>query len=296
MTTKKTVIGLALMIMAAGISWSAQPVNESYPVAPGGEVSIENISGSLTIIGWGSAEVQVEGTLGDGVEGIDVDSDDDGIYIEVDYDEDYHGRQSVVTELTIRIPSSSSLSVETISSSIEVSGVSGDVSLETVSGKVYVADLPASLDVENVSGGISVDSAPHETDLASVSGSIRVGTALGGLDAENVSGSILIEGGTLSGADIETVSGEITCRAVPGPAGDIDIETMSGTITLFVDAGAVASYELATFSGAINNQIGPEPRKTSKYTPEKELHFNTGPGGPNISLESFSGTINLMTR
>ena len=147
MTTKKTVIGLALMIMAAGISWSAQPVNESYPVAPGGEVSIENISGSLTIIGWGSAEVEVEGTLGDGVEGLDVDSDEDGIYIEVDYDEDYHGRQSVVTELTIRIPSSSSLSVETISSSIEVSGVSGDVSLETVSGKVYVADLPASRDL-----------------------------------------------------------------------------------------------------------------------------------------------------
>jgi hypothetical protein len=63
-----------------------------------------------------------------------------------------------------------------------------------------------------------------------------------------------------------------------------------------VDAGAVASYDLSTFSGSITNEIGPEPTRTSKYTPGKELSFNTGPGGPSISLESFSGAIKLMTR
>jgi hypothetical protein len=78
--------------------------------------------------------------------------------------------------------------------------------------------------------------------------------------------------------------------------GDVDIETMSGMIELIVDAGGSASYELSTFSGSINNDIGPEPRRTSKYTPGKELSFNTGPGGPRISLNSFSGTIKLMTR
>jgi DUF4097 and DUF4098 domain-containing protein YvlB len=296
MFMKKTVIAVALMIVTAGFSWSAQPINETYPLAKGAEVQIENIAGSLTIIGWDGAQVQIEGMLGDGVEGLDVAEDEDGLYIEVDYDEDYHGRQTVQTKLVIRMPSTSPLSVETISSSIEVSGVRADVSLETVSGKVHVADMPAALDVENVSGGISVDNAPHDTDLASVSGSIRVGTALGGLSAENVSGSILIEGGTLSEADFETVSGEITCRAIPGPDGDVDMETMSGSITLFVDAGAVASYEVETFSGSIVNQIGPEPTKTSKYTPEKELHFNTGTGGPSISLTTFSGAIKLMTR
>jgi len=296
MKTKKTVNTLALIMLAAVFSWSAQPVNETYPVPEGGEIDVENIAGSLTIIGWDAAKVQIEGTLGDGVEGLDVEEYDDGISIEVEYDEEYHGRQTTQTDLTIRVPSNSALSVETISSSIEVSGVRGAVSLETVSGRIHVADMPEALEVENVSGRISVDSAPHDSDLASVSGSIRVGTVRGELDAENVSGSILIEGGTLSGADIETVSGEITCKAIPGPNGDIDMETMSGAITLFVDAGAVAYYEIATFSGAINNQIGPEPKKTSKFTPEKELHFNTGPGGPSISLTTFSGTINLMTR
>jgi DUF4097 and DUF4098 domain-containing protein YvlB len=293
---KKTVMMFAVMVAVAGFAWSATPVNESHPVARGAEIDVENIAGSLTFIGWDAAEVQIEGTLGDGVEGLEVEVDDDGVSIEVEYDENYHGRQSISTDLVIRMPSSSPLNVETISASIKVSGVRAALDLESVSGKIEVEDMPESLDVENVSGSISVDSAPDNADLASVSGSIRVGTALGSLDAENVSGSILIESGTLSGADVETVSGNITCKAVPGPSGDIDMETMSGTITLFVDSDAVASYDLETFSGSIENQIGPAPRKTSKYTPEKELSFNTGSGGPSISLNSFSGTIKLMTR
>ncbi len=296
MKTNTTSIALTLMILATGLAWSAQTVNERHPVAGGAEIDIENIAGSLTIIGWDSAEVQIEGTLGDGVEGLDVEADEDGVSIEVEYDEDYHGRQSTQTELTIRVPSSSPVSVETISSSIDVSGVRGALDLESVSGRISVTGMPESLDVENVSGVISIESAPDNTDLASVSGSIRVGVALGSLDAENVSGSIVIEGGTLAGADLETVSGSITCKATPGPQGDIDMETMSGSITLFVNAGAVASYDLETFSGTIANDFGPEPKKLSKYTPEKELRFNTGTGGPNISLNSFSGTIKLQSQ
>jgi DUF4097 and DUF4098 domain-containing protein YvlB len=296
MKTKKTLITLALMMAAVGFAWSAQPVNERHPVAKGAEISIENIAGSLTILGWDAAEVQIEGTLGDGVEGLGVEVDVDGVSIEVEYDENYHGRQTTPTNLTIRVPSTSPVSVETISSSIDVSGYRGALDLESVSGRISVKDMPESLDVENVSGAISVDSAPDKTELASVSGSIRVGMAMGSLDAENVSGSIVIEGGTLAGADIETVSGDITCKAIPGPKGDVDMETMSGSITLVVNAETVASYDLETFSGTISNQIGPEPKKLSKYTPEKELRFNTGTGGPRISLNSFSGTIKLLTR
>ena len=296
MKNRKTLVALALMFAAASFGWSAQPVNESHAVPRGVEIEIENIAGSLTIVGWDGSEVQITGTLGDGVEGIDVDVYDDGVSIDVEYDEHYHGRQKTPTDLRISVPSTSPLSVETVSSSIDVSGVRAAVELASVSGKIHVADTPESLDVESVSGEIRVDSAPDNADLEAVSGSIRVGTALGSLDAENVSGSITIESGTLSGADFETVSGNITCKAVPGPNGDVDMETMSGTITLVVDGDAAASYDLETFSGTIINEIGPQPRKTSKYTPEKELRFNTGPGGPSISLSSFSGTIKLVTR
>jgi len=292
------VVLVALLVAAAGAVWAGQPVNESRPVAPGAEISVENLAGSLTIEGSTGGMLEVTGVLGDGVKELDIDVDDeDGeIYIEVVFDENYHGKQSQGTELMIRLPSDSPLSIETVSSSVTVTGMQSAVDIESVSGVVKVSGMPSSLDIENVSGSVKVETAPSGSSVESVSGEIEIGNVMGDFDASNVSGNISIKGGTLGEADMETVSGNITCYAVPVTSGDIDMETMSGTITLLVDSGAAASYELSTFSGSIANDFGPEARRTSKYTPGKELSFNTGHGGASISLTSFSGGIKLSSR
>ncbi len=292
---KNAIVTLA-MLMAIGTTWAAQPVSEKLPIAPGGEVDIEVLSGTVTIEAWNENFVEVKGTLGDGVEEMDFEGDEDGVSIEVEYDEDYHGKQEVDTHLTIRMPVGAALSVETVSASISITGVAGEMDLESVSGNIDIASKPSGLDVETVSGNIYIEAAPAETDVSSVSGLIEIRASGGSLDAGNVSGKITIHGGVIDGGDLESVSGDITCHATPGPGSDLDIETMDGTITLVIDANLVASFDLSTFSGSIENQIGPEPRRTSKYTPGKELYFNTGAGGPSISLESFSGKIKLVTR
>ncbi|MDH3814866.1 MAG: DUF4097 domain-containing protein [Acidobacteriota bacterium] len=292
---KNTVVALAFL-MAVGTAWTAQPVSETYPIGPGAEVDIDVLSGTVTIVAGSGGLVEVTGTLGDGVESLEIDGDEDGVYIEVEYDEHYHGKQQVDTDLTIRVPAGVVLSVETVSASISVDGVTGELDLETVSGNVEIATMPAALDIETVSGNISVASAPADSDVSSVSGHIEIQAAGGSIDVENVSGKTMIYGGFIDDGDLESVSGDITCHAIPGPDGSLDIETMSGTITLMIDTTLVASFDLSTFSGLIENQVGPEPTRTSKYTPGKELYFNTGTGGPNISLESFSGSIKLITR
>jgi len=292
---KNTVVALAFL-MAVGTAWTAQPVSETYPIGPGAEVDIDVLSGTVTIVAGSGGLVEVTGTLGDGVESLEIDGDEDGVYIEVEYDEHYHGKQQVDTDLTIRVPAGVVLSVETVSASISVDGVTGELDLETVSGNVEIATMPAALDIETVSGNISVASAPADSDVSSVSGHIEIQAAGGSIDIENVSGKTIIYGGFIDDGDLESVSGDITCHAIPGPDGSLDIETMSGTITLMIDTTLVASFDLSTFSGLIENQVGPEPTRTSKYTPGKELYFNTGTGGPNISLESFSGSIKLITR
>ncbi len=296
--TRRYIVLVALLVAAIGTVWAGQPVNESRPVAPGAAISVENLAGSLTIEGSAGGMLEVTGVLGDGVEELDIDVDDDDgeIYIEVVFDEQYHGRQSQATELLIRLPSDSPLGVETVSSSVTISGMGSAVEISSVSGAVRVSGMPSGLEIENVSGSVHVETAPSGSSVESVSGEIEIGTVMGDFDAENVSGNISIKGGTLGEADLETVSGNIRCYAVPVTSGDVDMETMSGTITLLVDSNAPASYELSTFSGSILNDFGPEARRTSKYTPGKELSFNTGHGGPSISLTSFSGAIKLSSR
>jgi len=200
---KNTVVTLAFL-MAVGTAWAAQPISETFPVGPGAEVDIDVLSGTVTIEAWGQNLVEVTGTLGDGVESLEIDGDEDGVSIEVEYDEDYHGRQQVSTDLTIRVPTGSMLSVETVSASISVDGVSGELDLESVSGRIEVATMPAALDVETVSGVISIASAPADSDVSSVSGLIEIRAAGGSIDVENVSGKTVIHGGVIDDGDLES--------------------------------------------------------------------------------------------
>ena len=100
---KHAVVVMALL-MAAGGGWASQQVSETYPVAANGEVQIEVLSGAVSVEVWAQNLVEVTGTLGDGVESLDIDGDEDGVYIEVEYDEDYHGKQTVETNLRKCIP------------------------------------------------------------------------------------------------------------------------------------------------------------------------------------------------
>ncbi|WP_433051700.1 DUF4097 family beta strand repeat-containing protein [Dactylosporangium sp. CS-033363] len=95
------------------------------------------------------------------------------------------------TDIDIRLPPSSSLCVETVAASVDVTGplltayvqsTSGAIrldtvagpQLETVSGRVTVADLIGIGSIETVSGDITVTStAPSELNARSVSGNIR---------------------------------------------------------------------------------------------------------------------------
>jgi hypothetical protein len=175
---RNTVIMVAALVVV-GTVWAAQPVSEKLPIGPGGEIDIEVLSGTVTIEAWDKDMVEVTGTLGDGVEELEIDGDEDGVWVEVVFDEEYHGRHEVETDLTIRLPGGAPLSVETVSASISVMGVTGELDIETVSGNIQVSSKPAALDVESVSGNIFVESAPPESDVASVSGLIEIRAAGG---------------------------------------------------------------------------------------------------------------------
>jgi DUF4097 and DUF4098 domain-containing protein YvlB len=155
---------------------------------------------------------------------------------------------------------------------------------------------PAELSIETVSGDLTVAASAPRTDLASVSGSITVDLATGRLEAESVSGAIRVENGSLEGASFETVSGDISYAGDIVGRGSYEIESMSGGVTLLVPPSVSAEFDITTFSGNIDNDIGPEAERASKYTPEKELSFSTGSGGATVSIESFSGSIKIKTR
>lgn len=290
---RKLAVWTTIGLLAAAPALAQRMVDESRPLSPTGRVEVSNVEGSVKVIGWGNAEVEITGTLGTDVEKLEITGDESVLRIEVNVP---HHEKRLETDLVLRVPVGARIEVETVSATIEVEGLTGSVNLESVSGWVKTSGRPAELAIETVSGDLTVAESAPRTDLASVSGSITVELATGRLEAESVSGAIRVAEGSLENASFETVSGDISYAGDIVGRGSYEIESMSGSVTVLVPPSVSAEFDITTFSGNIDNDIGPKARGTSKYTPEKELSFSTGSGGARVSIESFSGSIKIKTR
>jgi DUF4097 and DUF4098 domain-containing protein YvlB len=237
-------------------------VEKSVDVGSRATISVENVAGSVRIVGSAGSTVEITGTLGDDVEELKVEQHGSRLDISVELPEGNHKRNlDADADLVIHVPFDSELDVETVSANIEVSDVRGDLSLESVSG------------------AIEVDGELGDIELSTVSGAINV-----------AAGSSLKEG------EFESVSGSIECAADLSDNGEFGFETVSGDITLTAPRGFSAEWNVETFSGAIENILGPEAERTSKYAPGKELNFTTGGGGATVSVESLSGRVTIREK
>ncbi|TDI34269.1 MAG: hypothetical protein E2P03_03505 [Acidobacteria bacterium] len=255
--TKGWILGMALLLMAAGPAIADQTVNESVDMGSGSRISVENIAGSVRVVGHSGSTVEITGTLGDDVEELLVEKQGNRLNISVELPQGGHKRNlDAEADLVIHVPFDSELEVETISAIIEISDVRGEMELESISGSI------------DVDGEMSV------IELSTISGNISV-----------AAGSSLQEG------SFESISGSIECAADLSDNGEFDFETVSGDITLFAPRDFAAEWDIETFSGAIENIVGPEAERTSQYAPGKELRFTTGGGGASISMESLSGRV-----
>ena len=290
---KKTTLIILVALAVAGVAQADRMVDETRPLAADGRVEISNISGEINVIGWSGDGVSITGKLEDGVEELAISSGGSRLSIEVELER--RTRHNGSAYLTIKVPRTADLEIETVSANISVDGVMGELQLESVSGRVEISGETRSVEASSVSGDVIATSTSGSSELESVSGDIVVRHATGRLEAAVVSGHIEIEGGNLESLDAETVSGSIFCAASPTDRGRFTFETMSGTVEMVVSSEINADFYIETYSGSIRNDIGPKPKRTDEYSPGEELRFTAGSGGAKISMESFSGGVKLRT-
>jgi DUF4097 and DUF4098 domain-containing protein YvlB len=287
---------LALLALAAPAA-ADKPVDETRQVAGDAKISIETLSGSVKVTGWSRNEVKITGTVGDDTDGLEIRGGGDELTIEVDIPERRHrGNRDLDAHLEISVPAGARLDVESVSSSAEVSGVSGTVNAESVSGSIDVDGAPQSVQAETVSGRVRVIGSRGRVRAESVSGSIQIDGGEGEIQASTVSGTIKAEVGEIDRGRFETVSGQIRFNGALAPDGELTVEGHSGEIDIALPAGTSAAFRVETFSGDVDNRLSSDrARRTSQYAPGKELEFNLGSGDGNVEIESFSGQVTLRT-
>jgi DUF4097 and DUF4098 domain-containing protein YvlB len=266
-------------------------IDESRQAEPNGHVEVINIAGGIVVTGWDADEVTVSGTLGRGVERLDIQADGDNTRIEVIYPK--NGR-SDSSYLEVRVPRESSLDIRAVSASVEVAEVRGRQRLNSVSGDITAQLFGSDLEAETVSGALDIRGSglPTVVDLRTVSGNIEIDGVSGELEARTVSGRIEVDADVLDRARLGTTSGRITLEGGLASAGRSDLSTTSGRISVMLDHDADLDVDAQSFSGNIENCFGAESSRNG-YSPERSLRFRNGEGNRTVRIRTMSGSINL---
>lgn len=286
-------------LVLAGIvqpSLAATPINQTHPLDLRGKVEISNVKGSIQVSAWDRSEVQITGSLGDGVDKLIVDGDRQDLEVKVQYPR--NSRNSGDTRLVIKVPLQASLEISAVSADVDVNGVASPVlEVDSVSGGIVVAAAPGNASIESVSGSqrLTMNSS-GKVDINSVSGDIQLsGRLKGEVHAETVSGRIAIDsrGEALRSVSLNSVSGNIALRAGLAPDGEISGETVSGDVELRLPGDLSARVNAESFSGDLTAP-GASVRK-EKFGPGSSLETRYGDGRGRIRLQSFSGDVRLTT-
>ena len=305
MTTRKpaapvshAAAGLAAFFMLAcgQAALAGSAISERAPADPTGHVEISNTAGSVEVSGWARNEVEVTGTLGDGVERLEFSRSGKLTRVKVILP----NRSSRVesTQLVVKVPAASSLFVNTVSADVRAQGVRGSQRLQTISGDIGAQAAAEDVECKTVSGNVEVKGSGQRSMLTvtTVSGDAKVSHVAGEVNGNTVSGSFTITAGETSRSRLRSTSGDIGLAGKLDADARIDFESISGDVRLDLLGPVAAEFDVSSFNGEIRNCFGPKAVRTSEYAPGTELRFREGAGTARVRIKTLNGGIAICNK
>src|SRR5436309_11689968 len=162
--------------------------HQTYALAAGGRVALDNINGSVHITGWDRNEVKVDAVkYARSKERLDeakilIDASKDYISIRTEYpdhnltfrDDDWDNPASV--EYTLTVPRTARLDeIKLINGSLDIAGVSGEVNASCINGRLDAHNLAGRARLSTINGKLEArfdQLAGNSVELNSVNGSV----------------------------------------------------------------------------------------------------------------------------
>jgi hypothetical protein len=159
---------------------------------------------------------------------VDISREDSKIVIETD------GGKDTGADYTLRVPTGSSVEVESEAGDVEVSGVSGNVTATAEAGDVRVSDVGGDVKVESPQGDVGVSNVNTDTggaDLEVGSGDLSLeDMILGTLEVSVEAGDVTLSGRFSGGGRVAVETGDIVARLPPEDTRDLILQTRVGSV------------------------------------------------------------------
>jgi len=292
------VVARAIALLAATLplaAFAGTPINKLTAADPTGTVEISNTAGTVTVTGWDRNEVEVTGELGKGTERLDFTKADKITRIKVVLP----NRSDVEdTDLIVKVPATSLVSVNTVSADIGVQGVRGTQRLQSVSGELRTESSGEDIECRTVSGDVNIAGSGRKglVSITTVSGDATATRLAGEVNGSTVSGNLTLGVGETSRSRLRSTSGDLTLQGSLAADARLDIESISGDVRLDLVGKTGADFDVASFSGDIRNCFGPKPVRTDEYAPGKEWRHQEGDGSARVRIKTLSGDVSVCRK
>ncbi len=289
-------------------------IAESLPSNNVTNVTINNHSGLINVIGWDKDKVSVTGTLDDDAEKLIFTRKGAQILIEVEYPrmDNWHADGS---KITVFMPKNIRMKSGSISSDIQLSNLHGGVEVKTVSGDIEAKNLSQSIELNSISGEINSTNLAGKISISAVSGDIDDNKSSGRLEIRTVSGEVVTRSeakevffNNVSGDSelelaevvelrIRTVSGNLSAKLTLEQKGLLKASTVSGDLNFTFQDVIDADFNLkSTVGGDIDNHITQVKAEYDEYGPGAKLNFQTGHGSALVSVSTVNGNVAVSSK
>lgn len=207
-----------------------------YPLPEGARLRVLTVSADVLVVGEERDDIDVE------PEDRRLGAADDERYVEL---------KSKSTDLRVRVPLGTNVSVGTVSGDVKLEGRLGIVKVSTVSGRISIERTDGDTDVRSISGTIEVGECGGSCRANTKSGRIQIGHAAGAVKAHTMSGRIDVGTAGLNEVELKTISGSIDVRVDPGRAPRARMRSLSGRTHCDCPPGDDFEIRATTLSGSI---------------------------------------------
>lgn len=287
-------IAAALLAGSALTAAAQRKVDVRLHAEPEGFVRINNIAGTVKLMGWDRDSIVVSGSVHDTpAERFQVQQGEGGVTIGL---WDTTVARAEPSHITVRVPASSQVWIRTGSAEVYAGGLSGSLDVNSVGGEIHVDGAPASVFAESMTGRVVLDVRTPVARAKTVTGHILVRGAIIDANATSVSGNVLIEDAAVDRGSFGSVDGELRMVGELRRGATLDFVTHSGAVEFLLPAATSGEFRVSTYEGGLRNEFSVPVHTSASKIKGSEQRFLLGSGGARVNVRTFRGRVVVRSR